>query len=173
MRKTKSNKLMEAYLLCQNCWYNLAVVISTIATEELKAIKFTINTVGHLLDYTTHPLNYELYLTSTVMLLILVHLRQKLCCWTFCHRVSSSRQNPIELNAIQVLTSVLRFVAASAAKAEIDNIFVNAKGIKIIHHLVEEMGHPQPPTPIPCNESMATGITNDTLKKPCLRSMEM
>ena len=35
------------------------------------------------------------------------------------------------------------------------------------------MGHPQPPTPVNCNNSTAVGIANNTVKCQCSRSMEM
>ncbi len=35
------------------------------------------------------------------------------------------------------------------------------------------MGHPQPPTPVNCNNSTAVGIANNTVKRQCSRSMEM
>ena len=35
------------------------------------------------------------------------------------------------------------------------------------------MGHPQPPTPMHCDNKTATGIANDTVKKYRSRSMEM
>ncbi len=38
---------------------------------------------------------------------------------------------------------------------------------------LEEMGHPQPPTPINCNNSMTVGITNNIVKQQCSHSMEM
>ena len=36
-----------------------------------------------------------------------------------------------------------------------------------------EMGHPQPPTPIHCDNATAVGIANETVKKHRSRSMEM
>ena len=39
--------------------------------------------------------------------------------------------------------------------------------------VLEELGHPQPPTPIHCDNAMATGIVNGTVKRQRSRSMEM
>jgi hypothetical protein len=38
---------------------------------------------------------------------------------------------------------------------------------------LEELGHPQPKTPIHCNNATAVGIANNTVKRQRLRSMEM
>ena len=39
--------------------------------------------------------------------------------------------------------------------------------------ILTEMGHPQPPTPIHCDNTTSVGITNNTAKKHHSRSMEM
>ncbi len=61
---------------------------------------------------------------------------------------------------MHVLTSLLQFVAAS-----VGTLFINAKEGKIICLSLEEIGHPQLSSPIHCNDSIATGIANDTVKK--------
>ncbi len=44
---------------------------------------------------------------------------------------------------------------------------------KIIRIILHEMGHPQPPTPIHCDNSTAVGIVNNTVKRQRSRAMEM
>ena len=81
--------------------------------------------------------------------------------------ISSLPKNnqPIKLNgAIAVLCTILKFVAASAAEAELGALFLNAKEAKIIRLMLEELGHSQPPTPIHCNNSITVGIVNNTIK---------
>ena len=81
---------------------------------------------------------------------------------------------PIQLNGnILVVSSVLRFVVSSAAEAELGALFHNGKEAKILRLTLQELGHPQHPTPIHCDNKTATGIANDTVKKHRSRSMEM
>jgi hypothetical protein len=81
---------------------------------------------------------------------------------------------PIKLNgAIHVISTILKFVAASAAEAELGALFVNAKEGRVIRLILSELGHPQPPTPIHCDNSTAAGIANNTVKRQRSRSMEM
>eukprot|EP00804_Cyclotella_cryptica_P004376 CCRYP_006792-RA/>CCRYP_006792-RA protein AED:0.32 eAED:0.32 QI:0/0/0/1/0/0/2/0/518 len=81
---------------------------------------------------------------------------------------------PIKLNgAIHIISTILKFVAASAAEAELGALFVNAKEGRIIWLILHELGHPQPPTPIHCDNSTAAGIANSTVKRQRSRSMEM
>ena len=49
----------------------------------------------------------------------------------------------------------------------------SCKETKILRLFPEEMGHPQPPTPVHCDNKTATDIANDTVKKHRSRSMEM
>ena len=42
---------------------------------------------------------------------------------------------------------------------------MNAKEGEILRLILEELGHPQPPTPIHCNIKTAAGIANDTVEK--------
>ena len=67
----------------------------------------------------------------------------------------------------------MRIVIASAAKAELGTFFFNCQEGKIFHLILEELGHPQPTTPVHCDNSTAVAIANDTVKKQHSRAMEM
>ena len=85
-----------------------------------------------------------------------------------------NKNKPIPLNgAIYAFCGILKFVVASAAEAELGALFLNAKEGKIIRLILAELGHPQPPTPIHCDNKTAAGIANNTVKKQRSRSMEM
>ena len=81
---------------------------------------------------------------------------------------------PIRLNgAIRTLCTVLKFVASSAAEAELGALFLNIKQGRVLRLTLAEMGHTQPPTPIHCDNATAVGIANETVKKHRYRPMEM
>ena len=65
---------------------------------------------------------------------------------------------------IYVYSGILKFVVASAAEAKLGTLFVNCREGKTIRLILKELGHKQPPTPVHCDNSMAVGITNDTVK---------
>ena len=52
-------------------------------------------------------------------------------------------------------------------------LFVNGQEVMILRTILEEMGHPQPPTPIRTDNSTAAGITNNTIRQRRSRSMDM
>jgi hypothetical protein len=81
---------------------------------------------------------------------------------------------PIKLNgAFFTLCLILHFVVASAAEAKLGALFLNCKQATIFHLTLKEMGHPQPPIPVDCNNSTAVSIANNTVKSQRSRSMEM
>ena len=81
---------------------------------------------------------------------------------------------PISLNgAIYTLCNVLKYVASSAAEAELGAIFLNIKEERVLRLTLAEMGHPQPTTPIHCDNASLVGIANETVKKHGSRLMEM
>jgi hypothetical protein len=54
---------------------------------------------------------------------------------------------------------------SSAAEAEIGSVFINAKEGAVLRTTLEELGHPQPPTPIETDNTTATGYSNGTNKQ--------
>ncbi len=82
--------------------------------------------------------------------------------------------SPIQINgAIHVTCTILKLVAASAAEAELGALFFNAQEAKVIHLVLEELGHPQPPTPIHIDNTTTVGIINNTIKQQRSSTMEM
>ena len=80
---------------------------------------------------------------------------------------------PIQLNGpILVLANICKFVVASAAEAELGALFYNCQDGTILRLTLEELGHPQPATPVHCDNSTAVSIANDTVKKQRSRAME-
>ena len=75
--------------------------------------------------------------------------------------------------AIHVLSNIMRNVMSSAAEAEIGSLYENGKKGIEIRLLLEEMGHKQPPTPIPTDNSTAEGIMNKNIIQKITRAMDM
>jgi hypothetical protein len=81
---------------------------------------------------------------------------------------------PIKLNGgFFTLCAILHFVVASAAEAKLGALFLNCKQATIFQLTLKEMGHPQPPSPIHCNNSTTIGIANNTVKRQQSCSIEM
>ncbi len=80
----------------------------------------------------------------------------------------------IRLNwAFYTNTTILKFVVASAAEAELGALFHNCQDSIIFCQTLADLGHPQPKTPIHCDNATVVGITNNTVKRQRSQSMEM
>ena len=158
------------------------VSLSTLASEQAKAMEQTITNMEQLLDYlATNPEATIRYYASDMILNIHSdasylserNARSRAAGHHFLGWLPNAN-DPIKLNgAIYTLCTILKFVAASAAEAELGALFLNMKQGRIIRLTLEEMGHPQPPTPIHCDNATTSGIVNGTIKRQRSRSMEM
>jgi hypothetical protein len=82
--------------------------------------------------------------------------------------------DPIKLNgAFFTLCTILRFVVASEAEAELGALFLNCIEGIIFSLTLEELGHPQLRTPVHFDNAITLGIANNTVKQQQSRSMEM
>jgi hypothetical protein len=67
--------------------------------------------------------------------------------------------NPIRLKgAFHVSTTILRFVMASAAEAELGALYHNCQTGIFFCLTLADMGHLQPKTPVHCDNATAVGI---------------
>ena len=81
---------------------------------------------------------------------------------------------PICLNGtILTLSTILKCVAASATEAKLGALFLNGIKTKILRLTLYELGHPQPPTPIHCDNTTATRVVNNAIKRQQSRAMNM
>jgi hypothetical protein len=61
---------------------------------------------------------------------------------------SADTANKLSNGEILIISTVLKHVMSSAAEAEKGAVFINAKEGTVLCTTSEELGHPQPPTPL-------------------------
>jgi hypothetical protein len=86
---------------------------------------------------------------------------------------NTDKANRLTNGAILIISTVLKHIMSSAVEAEIGAFFLNAKGGTVLRTTLEELGHPQPPTPLQTDNTIATGYNNGTIKRKCTRAMDM
>jgi hypothetical protein len=74
---------------------------------------------------------------------------------------------------VHVPSSIMRVVLSSATEAEMGALFYNAKDAAWLRTTLEDLGHPQPPTPIQTDNACAAGIINDTVKQRRSKAIDM
>eukprot|EP00804_Cyclotella_cryptica_P017801 CCRYP_001199-RA/>CCRYP_001199-RA protein AED:0.46 eAED:0.46 QI:0/-1/0/1/-1/1/1/0/174 len=72
------------------------------------------------------------------------------------------RSVPRANGAILTLAQIIKPVMSSAAEAELGALYINAETIPQ-RHLLNELGHPQPPTPIQIDNSTALGVVTNII----------
>ena len=81
---------------------------------------------------------------------------------------------PITLNgAFHVNTQIMKFVVASTAEAELGALFRNCQDGIMFRTTLHNLGHPQPRTPVHCDNATAVGIASNTVKRQRARAMAM
>ena len=80
------------------------------------------------------------------------------------HLYLGNNSDPDILNgAVLNLATIMKMVLSSTAEAEFSALFHNTKEATPLHTTLEEIGHPQPPTPVLVDNSTAVGLANDTV----------
>ena len=97
------------------------------------------------------------------------------------HFLSDKPQLPITANdpdptpngAVNVICKIIDAVMSSAQEAETGAGFINAKELVPMRTTLEELGHPQGPTPLQFDNKCATGIMNDDVQQRRSKSMDI
>ena len=74
---------------------------------------------------------------------------------------------------IHTTCHILRNVMSSAAEAEVGALFLNGQDAIPLRTTLNELGHPQPPTPMQTDNSTAAGFANDTMKQKRSKAIDM
>jgi hypothetical protein len=158
------------------------MALSSIASKQTRGTTITMAKAKQLLDYlATHPdaticfraLDMILNVHSDASYLSETKAHSRACGHFFMGWYPKDG-DPIKLNgAFFTLCTILRFVVASAAEAELGALFLNCKEGITFRLTLEELGHPQPQTPVHCDNATTVGIANNTVKRQRSRSMEM
>ena len=156
--------------------------LNSIASQQANATEATEKKIEQLLDYmATHrnakvrykASNMVLNIHSDASYLSETKARSRIAGYFFLGSVPQN-DKPIPLNgAIHVQCGILKSVVTSAAEAELGALFETCKEGKVIRLILEELGHPQPPTPVHCDNATATGIANNNVKKQRSRHWDM
>eukprot|EP00804_Cyclotella_cryptica_P022383 CCRYP_015922-RB/>CCRYP_015922-RB protein AED:0.47 eAED:0.47 QI:0/-1/0/1/-1/0/1/0/161 len=87
--------------------------------------------------------------------------------------LSENDKVPRNNGAILTLAQIIKSVMSSAAEAELGALYINAREAIPIQHLLEELGHTQPPTPIQIDNSTALGIVSNIIQPKRTKAMDM
>jgi len=165
----------------------MLAALGTLATQQAKGTKATMEALTQLLNYcTTHPhavIRYHasdmtLWTHSDASYLTAPKGRSRAAGYCFLSSQpttppTATDEPPPDNRPIHVLCQIMKTVMASVAEAELGALFLNAQAICPFRIALEELGHPQPATLLQTDNSMASGIANDTIKQKRSKAIDM
>ena len=161
----------------------LLTAIGDLATEQSQATKTTMEKLSQLLNYcAAHPDATIRYSASDMLLAVesdasylsVAKGRSRAAGYFFLTNHLAAPTSPYKPNgAVHVLCHIMREVLSSAAEAELGALFHNGKEACPLRIALEEMGHPQPATPIATDNNTASGIATDTVKQKRSKAIDM
>ena len=157
----------------------LLMTLSTIAATQAAATENTRAEINKLLNYcATYPNDGTMYRASSMVLA--AHSNAS---YNSEHNSRSragghiflSEDDPIPRNngPILSISRITKYVCPSAAEAKIGALFMVAQDMVPLRNMLNEMGWPQPRSPIQTDNSTANGYVNNTIVVKRLKAADM
>ena len=77
--------------------------------------------------------------------------------------MAGTEEIPINNGAVLKISQIIKPVMSSAAEAELGALFINAKTAVSMRRTLEELGHPQPRTPIQTDNATAHALLTNKI----------
>jgi hypothetical protein len=91
-----------------------------------------------------------------------------------CIFFMGNRNQPTRINGtISALSTIIPCVVSSAGEAEYAALFTGGQHAAGLRTTLHDMGYPQPPTTILCDNTSAIGLANDTIKQKRSKAIDM
>ena len=147
----------------------LLATLSAISSQQAKATENTARAVNQLLDYVaTYPSDGITFRASNMILaahsdasyLTEPNARSRAGAHIF---LTEDDPIPRQNGPVLTLSQIIKYVMASAAEAELAALYHTAREMIPLRNALDEMGWPQPKSPIQTDNSTATGFVHDTI----------
>ena len=87
--------------------------------------------------------------------------------------MAENEPEPRNNGAVLTIAQIIKAVMISAVEAKLGGLYINSWEAVPLRHLLNKMGHPQPPTHIQTDNSTALGVVKNTIKPKCTKAMDM
>ncbi len=143
------------------------MALSTIASKQTTATEKTLEKCTQLLDYLASNLEAKVRHNASDMLinihsdtLYLLEANAQSCKWGHFVMGWIPRDGKlIKLNGwLHINSTILQFVVASVAEAELGTLFHNCQTGTIFCSILEDSGHHQPKTPVHCKMQQLSAL---------------
>ena len=157
----------------------MLTALSAIAGDQAAPTKKTLKKAELFLDYAaTHPDAIITYRASDMVLAVhsdASYLSESKGRSQAGGHFYMSSNVPIPPNngAVLNIAQIINAVMSSAAEAELGVLYINAREAVPMRTLLEEMGHPQPKTPIQTDNTTAIGVVTNNVQPRRTKAMDM
>jgi hypothetical protein len=140
--------------------------LGTLTTQQAMPTKNTMKKIKQFLDYpstnpnavlTYHASNMVLARHSNALYLSESNAQSRAGDHFF---MSSNVELPPNNCAVSTISHIIKAVMSLAAEAEVGALFINCHEAVPARHVLEFLGHPQPPTPMQTDNMTASGVVN-------------
>ena len=114
-----------------------------------------------------------LHIDSDAAYLVAPKARSRIAGYFYMSSHPNVTKRPRLNGAILVECKVLRHVVSSSAEAETAGIFHNTTTAVPIRHILQNIGHPQPPTPVKTDNTTATAFVYNNIHQKRSKSWDM
>ena len=157
----------------------MLTALGSLATQQASPTETTLARIHQFLDYAlSHPNACITYRASDMILV--AHSDASYLSETNARSragghffLSKNDHYPNNNGAVLTIVQIIKAVMSSAAEAELGALYINARELIPLRHLLIEMGHPQPPTPIQTDNSTALGVVINTIQPKRTKAMDM
>ena len=157
----------------------MLVALSAIASAQANPTVETMNKCKLFLDYaSTHPDAITTYRASEMVLAVdsdasyLIEPKARSRAGGHFY-MSNNTTFPTSNGAVLDVARIIKSVMTSAAEAEMGALYINAREAVPMRITLEEMGHPQPPTPMQTDNTTALGVITNNIRKKQSKAWDM
>jgi hypothetical protein len=157
----------------------LLPALSALASQQANPTERTMELCKQFLDYMASQNKAVLTYKASDMVLA-VHSnasylsKPKARSCTGGHMFMAGRDNiPTNNGAVLNILQIIQAVMSSTMEAELGALFINAKTAISMSYMLEELGHPQPPTPMQTNNKTANDLLTNKIMPKASKAMDM
>jgi hypothetical protein len=153
--------------------------LSALTSEEANPTEHTMQKCKQFFDYAaTHPNAVLTYRPSNMVLTVhsdASYLSKPVTRSRAGGHMIMAGQEEIPLNngAVLNISQIIKLVMSLAVEAELGALFINPKTAVPMRKTLEELGHPQPPTPMQTDNSTAYGVLNNKITSKATKAINI
>ena len=177
--RTRIQELVGVLLYYSRVIDSSIAAVNLLSEQQSYPTEDTNKAIQRLIDYCKlYPNNYLVYTACDMVLHIqsdasyLSRRYSRSVPWGLFYLGNRGKPTAIN-NPLDVLCQIIDIIASSAFQAEYAALYMNARHSIYLRNILEDLGYPQPPIIILCDNKCAVGIAIDTALAKISKAIDM